>query len=462
MNKKVNTPENVSRLVDLIKVNDPKYLTAFYYSLRNTLVANDLEQASRIAYGQSRNRVVTLKGEIIEVSGTMSGGGQPLRGRMGSKLTEEYSSDAIKKMQDNLAVDEQALKEALLRKQELEPQVYELKNKLDKAKNEFNTLKNEINYLKEQIKEYKKFEANCLQKIKEITPDEAKQAKLEEALEKLKNDFEKADKLAAKFRDENEELHKSIVEISKKILDEPKTNLKKIETKIADLNTEITNLTVEIKSSKRNLINSEKKLVSLKEDLEMNENNLEKYKKRLESIDQDGKEVIEAHEKCKQELEEFENEIKELSKVIKQQENKVQKLEADRIDLKHKLEKANEELKQAEHEYKHYDHLIKSLRLHNIKDMEKNFSLDDESTIHEGPELKRFDADDFEGLSLDSLKRDIHRLEENLKSQTPNLLAIQNYKELMKKFTERMLELEEINAQKEKLATEFEDLRKKD
>ncbi|KOB66221.1 Structural maintenance of chromosomes protein, partial [Operophtera brumata] len=38
-------------------------LPAFYYALRDTLVASDLDQASRIAYGATRYRVVTLKGD---------------------------------------------------------------------------------------------------------------------------------------------------------------------------------------------------------------------------------------------------------------------------------------------------------------------------------------------------------------------------------------------------------------
>lgn len=57
------------RLVDLIRIEDERVRTAFFFALRNTLVANDLEQASRIAYGQQRYRVVTLKGDLIEMTG---------------------------------------------------------------------------------------------------------------------------------------------------------------------------------------------------------------------------------------------------------------------------------------------------------------------------------------------------------------------------------------------------------
>lgn len=56
-------------MYDLIRIEDERVKTAFYFALRNTLVANDLEQASRVAYGVQRFRVVTLKGEIIETTG---------------------------------------------------------------------------------------------------------------------------------------------------------------------------------------------------------------------------------------------------------------------------------------------------------------------------------------------------------------------------------------------------------
>jgi structural maintenance of chromosome 4 len=77
----------VHRLFDLVQIQDETVRTAFYFSLRDTLVANDLDQASRIAYGAQRYRVVTLKGDLIETSGTMSGGGKTVsRGRMGQSV----------------------------------------------------------------------------------------------------------------------------------------------------------------------------------------------------------------------------------------------------------------------------------------------------------------------------------------------------------------------------------------
>ena len=51
------------RLFDLVKCRDERLRLAFYYAMRDTVVAGDLDQAARIAYGQDRRwrRVVTLK-----------------------------------------------------------------------------------------------------------------------------------------------------------------------------------------------------------------------------------------------------------------------------------------------------------------------------------------------------------------------------------------------------------------
>jgi structural maintenance of chromosome 4 len=78
MREKVETPEGAPRLFDLIKPRDENARLAFYFALRDTLVCDTLEQASRIAYAPGNKRfrkVVTLKGELIQESGTMTGGG---------------------------------------------------------------------------------------------------------------------------------------------------------------------------------------------------------------------------------------------------------------------------------------------------------------------------------------------------------------------------------------------------
>lgn len=101
--QRVQTPENAPRLFDLIKPNDAKFAPAFYKAVRDTLVAENLEQANRIAFGGSRRwRVVTLTGQLIDTSGTMAGGGSSTsRGAMSSKrVTDAVSPETIREYQD--------------------------------------------------------------------------------------------------------------------------------------------------------------------------------------------------------------------------------------------------------------------------------------------------------------------------------------------------------------------------
>eukprot|EP00850_Spirogloea_muscicola_P004528 SM000019S05072 [mRNA] locus=s19:742976:750966:- [translate_table: standard] len=88
MTKHVHTPEGVVRLFDLVKVKDEHLKPAFFFALRNTVVAEDIDQGQRIAYGKDRHfrRVVTLDGVLYEGTGAMSGGGKPLKGRIGTAI----------------------------------------------------------------------------------------------------------------------------------------------------------------------------------------------------------------------------------------------------------------------------------------------------------------------------------------------------------------------------------------
>ena len=76
----VETPEGAPRLFELIIPSNFAITPAFYLAIGNTLVAPDLETATRWAYDFSKRwRVVTLDGKLIETAGTMSGGGTSVR-----------------------------------------------------------------------------------------------------------------------------------------------------------------------------------------------------------------------------------------------------------------------------------------------------------------------------------------------------------------------------------------------
>ena len=105
------TPEDVPRLVDLIKIEDQEMKTAFYHYLRDTLVAQDMDQAKRIAFGAKRYRVVTFNGNVIETSGAMAGGGkEKMSGKMGSQIATKKDEVDLGALETKLQHEEEKLK----------------------------------------------------------------------------------------------------------------------------------------------------------------------------------------------------------------------------------------------------------------------------------------------------------------------------------------------------------------
>lgn len=90
----VDTPEGAPRLFEMISPSNFQVTPAVFLGVGNTLVAPDLETATRWAYDYDKRwRVVTLDGKLIESAGTMAGGGTNVR-RGGMRLAVSNLSRA--------------------------------------------------------------------------------------------------------------------------------------------------------------------------------------------------------------------------------------------------------------------------------------------------------------------------------------------------------------------------------
>ena len=90
--RQVSTPEGAPRLFDLINPGHISITPALFLAVGNTLVAPDLETATRWAYEFGKRwRVVTVDGKLIETSGTMSGGGKSVqKGKMKLSVSSQF------------------------------------------------------------------------------------------------------------------------------------------------------------------------------------------------------------------------------------------------------------------------------------------------------------------------------------------------------------------------------------
>jgi len=150
------TPENVPRLFDLVKPKDPQYAPAFYSVMRETLVAKDLAQANRVAFGgPKRLRVVTADGNLIETSGLMSGGGaKPQRGGMSSAFKaaeEEVSPQELARLEGERDACEQAVRQVQEKRKAAQAQLAQLTAALGKAELEVSKAEMDIRAAEAQL-----------------------------------------------------------------------------------------------------------------------------------------------------------------------------------------------------------------------------------------------------------------------------------------------------------------------
>ncbi|XP_065635653.1 structural maintenance of chromosomes protein 4 [Quercus suber] len=217
LKEKISTPEGVPRLFDLIKVQDERMKLAFFAALGNTVVAKDLDQATRIAYSGNKEfrRVVTLDGALFETSGTMSGGGnKPRGGKMGTSIrADSVSGEAVANAEKELSIMveklnsiRQRIAEAVRCYQASEKAIAILEMELAKSQKEIDSLNSQHSYIEKQLdsleaaSQPRKDELDRLEELKKIISTEEKEIdkliqgskELKEKALELQNNIENA------------------------------------------------------------------------------------------------------------------------------------------------------------------------------------------------------------------------------------------------------------------------------
>ncbi|RZC39072.1 structural maintenance of chromosomes protein 4, partial [Asbolus verrucosus] len=294
VNTKIKTPENVHRLFDLIQVQDEIVKTAFYFGLRDTLVANDLDQATRIAYGARRYRVVTLKGDLIETSGTMSGGGKTVsRGRMGqSVVTTNVNPQEIEKMESNLKKCEDRLRDLLQKQTTLENQINTLQPELNQMKINFEKFSKDLQSLKEELPLLNKQLRQQENIVKSTKADPKHIQKLTAVLNTKKEEFEEASAAAQEVQIDVDKLTKEIKDKTSGKMSSVDRSLNEVIKTIDKCKTEITKLRVAVTTSERNAKKSAQKIETLEQSIVDAENRLRQMKSERDTIEVDAQKLL--------------------------------------------------------------------------------------------------------------------------------------------------------------------------
>lgn len=446
----ISTPENIPRLFDMVRVQDESMKPAFYFALRDTLVAKDLEQATRLAFQKDKRwRVVTMQGQIIEMAGTMTGGGgRVMRGRMGSSIGTEVTQQELDRMESKLnekVVQLQGCQERKLQLEEkvqrLRQQLRDMKNTLEKYTNSMQSLAEQEAHLKPQIKE---LEAN----VQAAAPDKKQQKQLEKSLKDFQKDFEAASSKAGKVEAEVKRLHTLIVDINSHKLKAQQDILDKVNKELDDCSSAVTKAQVAIKTAGRNLKKCEEGVSRLEGELVENEKSLVDLTEHLTRLEEEAGEIMKACQEAEAALPEVQEQHQGVVREIKVLQAQEHALQEESLGVRLRVEQIDTSITEHTNKIKHWQREASKLSLHAIED----------KPAEALPALTPADLAAIKGP--DVITNQISLMEARCAQMKPNLGAIAEYKKKEELYLKRVAELDEITTERDNFKRGCEDLRK--
>uniref|UniRef100_A0A665U6I5 Structural maintenance of chromosomes protein n=1 Tax=Echeneis naucrates TaxID=173247 RepID=A0A665U6I5_ECHNA len=447
----IRTPENSPRLFDMVRVKDESVRPAFYFALRDTLVAQDMEQATRMAFQKDKRwRVVTLKGQIIEMAGgwpsisvMITTAGSSHRDmmifthflqldRMESKLNEKIST--LQGCQEKKLQLEENI-------QRLRPQLRDMKNTMEKYANSMNSLADQEAHLKLQIKE---LEANVLA----AAPDKAKQKQMEKSLEVFKRDFESASSKAGKVENEVKRLHNLIVDINSHKLKAQQDKLDEVNKELDNCSSTITKAQVAIKTADRNLKKCEESVNRVQRELEENEKSMAELTEQLKKLEDEAGGVMNACQEAEAALPEVQEQYQAVLKEIKVLQQQEHALQEESLSVRLRIEQIETSITEHNNKIKHWQKEARKLSLHTVED----------KPAEELPVLTPAELEEISDPNI--IINKMITLETQCAQMKPNLGAIAEYKKKEEQYLQRVAQLDEITTERDKFKRGYEDLRK--
>ncbi|RKL08095.1 Structural maintenance of chromosomes protein 4 [Fusarium oxysporum] len=508
----IQTPENAPRLFDLVTAKEDKFRAAFYHAMQDTLVAADLAQANRIAYGAKRWRVVTLDGELIDKSGTMSGGGSTVkRGLMSSKLVSDVSKEQVAKFESDrdgwetkFQEFQEYQRECETRLRELGEQIPQLDTKMQKIGLEIESAERNITDMQRRMKEVSK-------EHQPSATDNSRIAALQKEIAKLNKEIERLHGETSSVEDEIKALQDKIMEVGGEKLRAQRAKVDSIKEEISSNNEEISNAEVrKVKAEKQKIklakdhAKSSKELEAATRDLGKLENDINNQGERAEELQAQAEEAEEGLAAKKKELKALKSELDEKTAEL----NETRAVE---IEMRNKLEENQKALLENQARLRHWDDKLSKIVLQNIDDLtggssgsrskkpksqpkpqtdddddvdmddapqddvdmtdapqedeeqeeDQEEEEDEDESVHGQPnELPRYTPDELADMNERTLKGEIAALEEKTQNVNVDLGVLAEYRRRVEEHAARASDLQTAIEQRDSAKKRCDDLRR--
>ncbi|KAG2734702.1 hypothetical protein G9P44_002708 [Scheffersomyces stipitis] len=462
-------PATIKRLFDLIRPTSPKFAPAFYSKMYNTLVAPDLNEAKKAAYGAKRWKVVTLDGKVVDTSGTMSGGGNHFtRGAM--RLTNSTSPDSMDISPDDVELMKEDLKKMEQKFEHMDVQYQEKENMLKKLKDLKPETEVTISRLRLDIQalatEKKEISATCKRLIAENEENESnnqKEIQINEKESEVSTLMNDSKNLKLEMRD----LESQIKALEEKIMDAGGVELRVQNSKVDSIKQKM-----EILNEKS--AGDRMEVKKLENEIKRHTKVIEQSAKELESAEKDLESLTELHKTNGKELSDLNSQIIELESTkndregelenirleLEDDQEKINKFKSVEIELENRMEKYQSLVRRAQRTIEENKESLSSLV---VRDVEPYISWleEEEQAKYNGAILEELDVSKLEELDMDEVNSEIEKLEEYMNSVKVDIEVLIEYGVKRKEFESRRKELNDAVEERDELKNYCEDLKRK-
>lgn len=400
---------------------DDEYIDAFFYAVGDTIVVEDIECAKKLI---GKYRMVTLQGELLEKSGSMTGG---TRLRTGLSFSQN-DDEELNKYKDRLKEMEQKLASLENKKSSLENKLEDVRSKYSDSMSEFSKSKGELENMN---RNYENSENILKEKTDFINLTVPK-------IEDLNKKLDKLEEKNVKIYDDMALCQEQIEEVEKLINDKDLKDLKEktegIETEIKRLNGKL--MTAE--NDKNDLdrqITFHKNLIETKEEeitgIEHNNVKLEEDKQRYKSdIENLNKKMEILHEK----IEEIEDKLGELLKERDNIQESLNKLKEEKLTKNHEIEKIAEAIESFKARRRELEPQLESAR----KELEDA-----------GEDIGKLEPVE---ISIEEITSKIQRLEKRMQELGDvNMKALTAYEEVLTRQNELKQQIETLSKERKEI-----------
>ncbi|KAF7724063.1 hypothetical protein EC973_001396 [Apophysomyces ossiformis] len=449
----IETPENVPRLFDLVKPKDKRFLPAFYSVLKDTVVADNMKQANRIAFGEKRWRVVTLDGKLIEKSGAMTGGGnRPIRGAMDSRFKgEEVSAETVARLEKERDKLEAGLQDIIQERRAAELALRSTKDMLPRKEVTLEKLQMDIRSLEKQVGDENKRLEELNAQTKPRPEDIQRHEEIKKEIEQLSAEMQELKEKTGEIEENIRSLHEDIMNAGGMDLRLQKIVVDDVRKKIDNLNKKITKCMVAKAKAEKDVTKLEISVKKNEKEIEKIEADLKEVEQEFNTKSKEAAQIMQEADKLKENMKAKKQAMEELKKELDEKRANINKLRTSKVNIENQLTDYQRNLVDNQKKVSHWKEQRSKLFLQKIKD-----------ETPEELELPNFDDEALDELqaSKQIIKGEIAELEAYVQTAKPNLSVLEEYRRREIEYKERYKDLEEVTAKRDEVKTEVETLRK--